>query len=83
MYVVNGYEHGKYDGWRTARDKVYKFYFTDTADSYAMRTFSDSTSMGVIAVAVYREKERPKPLHEQKRIERAPGAPSASRSSSA
>src|SRR5512135_1266480 len=57
MYVVNGYEHGKYDGWRTAGDKVHKFYFTDTADSYAMRTFSDSTAMGVIAVAIYREKE--------------------------
>jgi len=36
------------------------------ADSYAMRTFSDSTAMGVIAVAIYLEKERPKPLYEQK-----------------
>jgi hypothetical protein len=77
MYIVNGYEHGKYDGWRTASDKVQKFYFTDTADSYAMRTFSDSTAMGVIAVAIYREKERPKLLYEQKRLDNAPAAPSA------
>jgi hypothetical protein len=77
MYIVNGYEYGKYDGWRTASDKVHKFYFTDIADSYSMKTFSDSTAMGVIAVAVYREKERPRLLHEQKRLEHAPAAPSA------
>ena len=76
MYVVNGYEHAKYDGWRTARDKVHKFYFTDTADSYAMRTFSDSTAMGVIAVTIYREKEQPKLFHEQKRRGDTPAAPS-------
>ena len=77
MYIVNGYEHGKYDGWRTASDQVHKFYFTDTADSYAMRTFSDSTAMGIIAVAIYREKEQPKPSYEQKRLDRAPAAPLA------
>lgn len=77
MYVVNGYEHGQYDGWRTARDKVNRFYFTDMADSYAMRTFNDSSSMGVIAVAIYREKEQPKPLLKEKKMDLAPGAPSA------
>lgn len=80
MYLVSGYEHVRYDGWRTDKDTVHKFYFTEMADSYAMRTFSDSTSMGVIAVAVYREKERPKPLYEQRRLEKAPAAPSAENS---
>jgi hypothetical protein len=80
MYIVNGYGHGRYDGWRTAGDKVHKFYFTDTSDSYAMRTFNDSTAMGVIAVAIYREKERPKPPHEQKKLDFTPGAPSAENS---
>jgi len=80
MYIVNGYEHGKYDGWRTASDQVHKFYFSDTADSYVMRTFSDSTAMGIIAVAIYREKEQPKPFYEQKRLDRAPSAPLAERS---
>ena len=74
MYIVNSYGHGRYDGWRTASDTVHKFYFTDIADSYAMRTFSDSSAMGVIAVAVYREKERPQPLYEHKRHENAPSA---------
>ncbi len=77
MYIVNGYSHGKYDGWRTASDKVHKFYFTDTGDSYAMRTFHDSTAMGIIAVAIYREKEQPRLLHEQKKLDSAPAAPSA------
>ncbi len=77
MYIVNAYEHGKYDGWRTATDKVHKFYFTDTSDSYAMRTFSDSTAMGVIAIAIYREKEQSRLLHEQKRRADASAAPSS------
>ena len=47
------------------------------ADSYAMRTFSDSTAMGVIAVAIYLEKERSRPLYEQKRKDFHPDAPSA------
>jgi len=74
MYLVNGYEYARYDGWRTDKDTVHKFYFTDMADSYALRTFGDSTSMGVIAVAVYRERERLKPQYENKR--NAPAAPS-------
>jgi hypothetical protein len=77
MYIVNSYGHGRYDGWRTASDTVHRFYFTDVADSYAMRTFSDATAMGVIAVAVYREKEWPQPLYEHKRHENAPSAESA------
>jgi hypothetical protein len=79
MYIVNSYGSGEYDGWRTASDTVHKFYFTDTADSYAMRTFGDATAMGVIAVAVYREKERPKPLREQERRVYRPAAPAAER----
>jgi hypothetical protein len=77
MYIVNAHENGKYEGWRTASDKVHKFYFTDVADSYAMRTFGDSSSMGVIAVAIYREKGRPIPLSEQRKSENLPAAPSA------
>lgn len=77
MYIINRYGYGRYDGWRTAGDTVHKFYFTDVADSYAVRTFRDATAMGVIAVAVYREKKRPKPLYEKKRSQDAPGAPAA------
>jgi len=80
MYIVNSYEQGEYDGWRTASDRVHKFYFTDMADSYAMRTFGDSTAVGVIAVAVYREKEQPQLLYEQERRVYRPAAPSAENS---
>jgi len=79
MYIMSGYSDGRYDGWRTASDKVHKFYFTDMADSYAMRTFNDATAMGVIAVAVYREKEPPKLPSEQKKLEFSPPAPAAER----
>lgn len=66
MYLLNGYESGRYGGWRTNRDSVHRFYFTNIADSYAMKTFNDSTAMGVIAVAVYRERNRPEAYYNQK-----------------
>jgi hypothetical protein len=77
MYIVNGYDSARYDGWRTGQDQVRKFYFTEPVDSYSVRTFEDSSAMGVIAVAIYREKERPKPLYELNKSELAPAAPSA------
>jgi len=75
MYLVNAWDEGRYDGWRTGRDTVHRFYFTDPGDSYSERTFHDASAMGVIAVAVYREKERPVP--EMKLRENAPAAPEA------
>ncbi|MBN1254153.1 MAG: hypothetical protein JXA50_02665 [Deltaproteobacteria bacterium] len=77
MYIINSYGQGSYEGWRTTSDKVHKFYFTDVADSYSVRTFGDDSAMGVIAVAVYREKSWPKPLYERKRPQDSPAAPSA------
>jgi hypothetical protein len=78
MYIVNAYEAVRYDGWRTSQDEVHRFYFTDAADSYSVRTFADSSAMGVIAMAVFREKEQPRPLQEEKREgQSAPAAPSA------
>ncbi len=77
MYIVDSYGYGEYEGWRTSSDRVHKFYFTDMADSYAMRTFGDSTAMGVIAVTVYREKESPQLRYEQEKRDFRPAAPSA------
>jgi len=77
MYLVNGYDQGRYDGWRTNQDTVHKFYFTDPGDSYSSRTFNDASAMGVIAVAVYREKDRPQLQDEMRKQENAPAAPSA------
>ena len=63
---------------RTSNDQVHRFYFTDEADSYSVKTFEDSSAMGVIAMAVFREKEQPQPLLDQKREGAAsPAAPKA------
>jgi hypothetical protein len=59
MYIVGPYGSVKLEGWRTDDDTVHKFYFTDIHDSYSVRTFGDKSAMGVITVAVFREKERP------------------------
>ena len=81
MYIVGGYENTRYDGWRTDRDTIHKFYFTEPTDSYAVRTFSDTSAMGVIAVAVYREKEHPRLLQRDGRSGGAPQAPQSESSS--
>ncbi|MBI5632600.1 MAG: hypothetical protein HZA15_03895 [Nitrospirae bacterium] len=84
MYIVEPYGHARLEGWRTSDEKVNRFYFTSSADSYSVRTFSDTSAMGIIAVAVFREKQRPAVLHEQERslgkAQGAPAAPSAPRS---
>lgn len=80
MYIVGSSEQARYDGWRTARSTVHRFYFTDTADSYAQKTFEDTSAMGVIAVAVYRDQDRPRPLYELRSKRSALPAPSAAQS---
>ena len=83
MYILGPYESETYDGWRTARDTVNRFYFTTPEDSYA-GGFRDFSAMGVVAVAVYREKDAPLPRtyynrekegtgREDGRASRAPG----------
>jgi len=57
MYILGPHETGEYRGWRTSSDRVNRFYFTDAADSYAS-AFGDKSAMGVIALAVFPERER-------------------------
>jgi len=64
MYILEPYGSGEYAGWRTAQDRINRFYFTDVPDSYAA-AFGDESAMGVIALAVYPEMRRcrlPAPL---------------------
>jgi hypothetical protein len=82
MYIVSSYEENRFDGWRTSENTVNRFYFTDTPDSYAKKTFNDSSAMGVIAVAVYREKNRPQPLSGMNTQKSSPAAPSVERKAS-
>jgi len=55
MYVLDPYESADYTGWRTAKNKVNRFYFTSAGDSYS-NAWGDRSAMGVIAVAVFNEK---------------------------
>lgn len=54
MYVLGPGETQELAGWRTAQDKVNRFYFTTVPDSYA-GAFGDTSAMGVVAMAVYPE----------------------------
>ena len=54
MYVLGPYQQESYEGWRTGRNRVNRFYFTDAGDSYA-GAWGDYSAMGVIAVAAFRE----------------------------
>jgi hypothetical protein len=56
-YVLGPRESAEYEGWRTGKNRVNRFYFTKAGDSYA-DAFGDHSAMGVIAVAVFREKAR-------------------------
>ncbi len=57
MYILEPYATNEYSGWRTAQDKINRFYFTDVPDSYAA-AFGDESAMGVIAVVAYPEIQR-------------------------
>lgn len=57
MYILEPYEWASYAGWRTAQNRVNRFYFTEVADSYAS-AIGDESAMGVIALAVYPEVRR-------------------------
>jgi len=54
MYILEPYAAEEFSGWRTAQDRINRFYFTDVPDSYAA-AFGDRSAMGVIAVSVYPE----------------------------
>ncbi|HOW76307.1 MAG TPA: hypothetical protein P5102_03135 [Candidatus Competibacteraceae bacterium] len=62
MYVLEPGQRETYEGWRTGRNRVNRFYFTDAGDSYA-GAWGDSSAMGVIAVAAFRE-VAPYPPHQ-------------------
>ena len=64
MYIIEPYGTQTFEGWRTGMDRTNRFYFTEQADSYAERAFSDGSAMGTIAVAVYREKIEPRRFSE-------------------
>ncbi len=58
MYVLGPYQSATYRGWRTGRDRINEFYFTNDRDSYA-GAFGDYSAMGVVAVAAFRDRVAP------------------------
>jgi hypothetical protein len=80
MYVLGPYETQEYSGWRTSLSDVHEFFFTDWKDSYA-EAFGDRSARGVIAIAVYRERERvaqipePQPYAKGQAANAAPASP--------
>jgi hypothetical protein len=60
-YVLGPGESADIAGWRKDMSRTAAFYFTSLADSYAART-GRPDNVGVIGVAVFRERERPRPV---------------------
>ena len=56
MYIFGPWESSEISGWRTSLTDVHEFFFTDFKDSYA-QAFGDGSAKGVIALAVYRERQ--------------------------
>ena len=62
-YVIDPWGSVEIDGFRTSWSGVAAFRFTDVGDSYAAR-MGDDSDVGVIGVAVFREKRRePPPIY--------------------
>jgi hypothetical protein len=59
-YVLGPGEQTRIEGWRKSLDQVASFYFTRLPDSYAART-GRRDNVGVIGVALFREKNYPRP----------------------
>ncbi len=58
-YVLEPYGSVEIQGWRKSMSRTAAFYFTDLGDSYAART-GRPQNVGVIGVAVFQEKARPR-----------------------
>lgn len=57
MYILEPYQSGNYEGWRTSKNGVNRFYFTGMKDSYSA-SWGDYSAMGVIAVAAYKGRQQ-------------------------
>jgi len=67
MYVLGPYQQESYEGWRTSKSRINRFYFTEEGNSYA-GAWGDYSAMGVIAVAAFREN-----MPEQRWSQESPG----------
>jgi hypothetical protein len=74
-YVLDPYQSAEVDGWRKSMSEVNQFNFTTLANSYATRTGRPG-NVGVIGVAVFRERQQPiqpkQEISSRDALERAP-----------
>jgi hypothetical protein len=75
-YVLAPYETADIGGWRKSLSRTAAFYFTALPDSYAART-GRPNNVGVIGVALFRERMRPIAREEFRRPDAAAEKPSA------
>ena len=64
-YVLEAYQSTEVDGWRKNMSEVAQFNFTALSDSYAAKT-GRPNNVGVIGVAVFREKQHPIPIERER-----------------
>jgi len=80
-YVLGGRQQWAISGWRKSDQQVAAFYFSHSDDSYAART-GRPRDIGVIGVAVFREREpQPQPPILRNREAQKSSAPAAEASS--
>jgi hypothetical protein len=70
-YVLDPYQGTEIDGWRKSMSEVAEFNFTSLSSSYAAKT-GRPDNVGVIGVAVFREKQ---PVYERRRDKIAEAQP--------
>lgn len=76
-YVLGAYDSTEIDGWRKNMTEIAEFNFTNLGDSYAART-GRAANVGVIGVAVFREKPHYTWRERDEKIAReAPAAPAS------
>jgi hypothetical protein len=64
-HLIEGKGTIRIAGWRTSTSSVAAFRFASKSDSYAERKHGDSRNVGVIGVAVFKQKGRPAPVFAQ------------------
>jgi hypothetical protein len=75
-YVLSPLDSVDIEGWRKNMDEVATFYFTRLSNSYAART-GRPENVGVIGVAVFRERQQCCPHYLDERAASAPAEPLA------
>jgi hypothetical protein len=75
-YVIDPWGLVDIDGWRKSLDEVAAFYFTALPDSYAART-GRPDNVGVIGVALFRERVYAVPVDDSYLARELPAAPGA------